>query len=168
MLWRYAKHRGAKAAGFIQGDYHLTLSGKLFAHAVDQMDFCAHGKLAPLGRLRNHLNQAFRRTYTVSLLANLPAAFWMDDHLDPLMQSANPVHVLRQEALVHRTMPLPQNYLRLAQSRRIYSAANHKWVPHHALLQRNAHGKRRVAAQVLVRQKQDFLIARKSPLERRR
>src|SRR2546423_8817567 len=115
------------------------------------MDFRADGKLAALRRRGNHLDQALGRADAVSLLADLPAAFRMHDHLDPRMQRADAVHVLWKKALVHRTMPLPQNYFGSTQSLRVYSTANHEWVPHHALLQRNAHGKCRVAAQVLVR-----------------
>jgi hypothetical protein len=65
------------------------------------MDFRAHGELAALGRFRNHLDQAFCRTYAVSLLANLPPAFRVDDHLNLRMQRADPIHVLRKKALVH-------------------------------------------------------------------
>src|ERR1700756_5616611 len=92
----------------------------------------------------------------------------MNDNLDPWMQRLNSIHMLRKKALVYRAMSLPQNHLRFAQPRRINSAADHEWVPHHALTQRNAHGKCSVAPEMLVRKKQDLLIARQRPLESRR
>src|ERR1044071_1306419 len=102
--------------------------GKLFAHTIHQMYFRTHSKLAALGRRGNHLDQAFGGADAISLLADLPAAFGMNNDLDPRMQRAKPVHMFRQKALMHRAMALPQNHFRLAQPRRIYSAATHEWV----------------------------------------
>ena len=45
----------------------------------------------------------------IRFLADLPAAFGMDNDANAGIAARTRVHVLRQEALMHRTMPLPQD-----------------------------------------------------------
>src|SRR5438874_1937278 len=62
-------------------------------------------------------------------------------------------------------MALPKDDLGLAQSRWRNASHDHVGVPDHALLQRNSHSIGCVAAQVLIRKKEDLFIAFQRPLE---
>src|SRR5205809_4568237 len=107
VLGRDAKHGGAQAAGIVEGNYHFVFMGKLFAHAIDEMDFSAHGKLGTGGGIFDDLDQPFGGADAVGLLADLPAAFRMDNDLDVWVFSADFVNMFREKALVYRAMALP-------------------------------------------------------------
>src|SRR3954452_9133427 len=53
MLRGDPEHGGAQAAGIIQTDDHLVISGKLFAHAVNKMNLSPHGEAGTRGSLPN-------------------------------------------------------------------------------------------------------------------
>src|SRR5258708_5066272 len=163
MLWGYAKHGGAEAARVVERDDHLVFRGKLFAHAVDQMNLRSHGELCAPWRVFDDLDQALGRSHSVSFLADLKATLRMHDDLDVRIFGANFVHVFRQEALMHGAMALPENHARAAQPVGSNPAHDHERVPDHALIERNAHGKRGVAAEVLVGKEKKFLVAFKGP-----
>src|SRR5215470_7286496 len=89
----------------------------------------------------------------------------MDDHTDAGILRADLVDMLGQEALVDRAVPFPEDNARAAQLFRRCPAVNHEWVPDHALIERNAHGKGSVAAQMLIGKEEDLFVALKGPFE---
>src|SRR5205807_9757679 len=101
----------------------------------------------------------------IGLLADLPAALRMHYDLDVWILGSDSVDMLRQEALVYRAVAFPKNNLGLAQFGGGDASHNHVRVPDHALLQRNSHGIRRIAAQMLIGKKEDLFITLQRPLE---
>src|SRR5215472_15741492 len=140
--------------------------GKFLAHAIHQMNLRAYSEFAAGRSSFNHLDQLLCGPDSIRFLANFPAAFRMHDDLDIRMARAHFVDVFRKKSLMDRAVALPQNHSGAMQSFPIETSLNHERIPDHALVQRNAHGESSIAAQVLIRKKENLVIARKSPLER--
>ncbi len=122
--------------------------------------------VVPAGACRHPFDDVVGRADAVGLLADFPAALGMDDDLNAGIVRANLVHMLRQKALVHRAVALPQNYLGLAQPLGGQPALQHVRVPHHHFVQRNAAGESGVAAQVLIGQEEESFRCGEGPVER--
>ena len=71
------------------------------------MDLRAHGELASRRRLGDSLDDLLSRAQRIGLLANFPAAFGVRDDVNAGKFGAHAVYVLRQKALMHRTMSVP-------------------------------------------------------------
>src|SRR5258708_1129955 len=130
------------------------------------MDLRSHGKLCAARRVFDYFDQTLRGADSVSFLADLKPAFRMHDDLNVRIPGANFVYVLGQESLMNGAMALPKNHACPAQPLGRDATHDHERVPDHALVQGNAHGKRGVAAKVLVRKKQELLVAFKGPAKR--
>src|SRR5258708_27204868 len=131
------------------------------------MDLRSHGKLCAARRVFDYFDQTLRGADSVSFLADLKPAFRMHDDLNVRIPGAHFVAVLRQEALMDGAMALPKNHACLPQPLGRDAAHDHERVPDHALVQGNAHGKRGVAAKVLVGEEEKLLVAFKGPAKRR-
>src|SRR3989441_12029137 len=73
------------------------------------------------GRL-DRLDDSLGRTDIIRLLSYFPAAFGMDNHANSRMLPPDAVHVLQPEALVDRTIALPQTHPRVLDGLRRVSA----------------------------------------------
>src|ERR1700729_1217064 len=87
----------------------------------------------------------------------------MHNDLNTGIFCANVVDVLRQKALVDRTMSLPQNYFRGAQAVRSESAMNQVRIPDNHFVKRYAESLAGIAEEKLVGKKKQFGILRQSP-----
>src|SRR6185437_12370383 len=146
MLRRDAIHRRTQAAGLIQRLHMLTQRRKPLRQSIDQMYLRADSEPRTFRPALNDVDDALGRAQRVRLLANLPAALRMNDHLGLRALAPHSVYMLRQEALVHAAMDLPQNYLRGAQALRRDAAVELIRVPDRHLAQRNSQGEGRVSA----------------------
>src|ERR1051326_8268977 len=151
MLWGDAEHWGAKATGVVERDNLLAFRRKLFAHAIHEVNLSSDSEHRSRWRLLDHLQQPFSRTDSIRLLANFPAAFRVNDNLNPRIFSADVVNMFRKKSLVDRAMTLPQNCSGILQPLGRESATNHVRVPNDHLIQRNSQVVAGVAAQMLIR-----------------
>src|SRR5271165_7013972 len=129
------------------------------------MDFGANGKSAPRRCLLDLPYQVVGRANAVGLLADLPTALGVHDNLHARVIGPNSVHMFGKKTLVHRTVALPQDDLRLAHAVGAEAALQLVRVPHRHLVERNAACKAGVASKVLVRQEEELLVATEGPIK---
>ena len=153
MLRRNTEHRRAQAAGVVERDYALAQRAKTLAQSMHQVNLRTNSKHCSRRSLLNHLNQSLRGTNSVGLLANFKATLRVHNYLDAWILRADAIYMLRQKPLMHGAVPLPQNHPRSAQAIRHHAAVNLIRIPYNHLLRQNPHSVRRVAAQMLIRQK---------------
>jgi hypothetical protein len=84
------------------------------------------------------------------------------------MLLADGFNLLRSETLVHGAVALPQDHLRALHLSRIEPAEDLVGIPHHHLIERDAHLVGRVAAQMLVGHEQNLVAPFECPLQRGR
>src|SRR5580693_9480727 len=157
MLRGDAEHRGANAHAGIER-HHFVIR-KFLAEPIDQMNFGAHRPLRARRRCGDRLYDALGRADLVGGLGNLKAALRMNDYADARMLAAHAFDVAWGETLVDRAVALPQNYARSVNGLWGIPAEFLVRIPHNHLVQWNAHAKRRVAAKMLIREKQHFFAA---------
>src|SRR6184192_4020854 len=129
------------------------------------MDLRAHGELASRRRLGDSLDDLLSRAQRIGLLANFPAAFGVRDDVNAGKFGAHAVHVLRQKALMHGTMSLPQDYAGAAQAISRLPAHDLPRIPDRHVAQRNAQRVSSVAAEMLIGQEQNFVSFCECPLK---
>ncbi len=91
----------------------------------------------------------------------------MDDDLNPGIFRADVIDVLRQEALMHRAVALPENDFGFLQAIGSDAAVDQVRVPDDHFVQRDAHGESGVAAEVLIGEEENFFVFREAPVEGR-
>src|SRR5208337_3099600 len=80
VLGRDAKHRCAQAAGIVEGNDALV---RIFLlQTIHQVNLRSDGERGSGWRLLHKFDEVVSRADSVSLLADLPAALWMNDDLD--------------------------------------------------------------------------------------
>src|SRR5882762_2589214 len=147
MLRGYAEHRGADANAGIERDDFVVL--QFLAEAVDEVDFSANGPLGAGGRSLDSFDDALGRTDLIGGLCDFEAAFGMRDDANARMLAADARDLLRREALVHGAIALPEDHARVVNRFRRVSAKFLVGIPNDHLVERNAHAKTGVAAEVL-------------------
>src|SRR5438270_13090219 len=123
------------------------------------MNLSPHREAGSRWSIVNQLDQTLSGTDGIRLLADFPTAFGMNNYLYAWMALPNRFHVLREKTLVDRAVAFPQNDFRFAKSFRRGAAHEHERIPDHAFIQRNTHGKCRVATEMLTRREEDGAIA---------
>jgi hypothetical protein len=101
----------------------------------------------------------------VGLATHFEAAFRVRDDQPVGVLVAELDDVRRLEHLVHRTVALPEQDLRLADLLAREAAVFQVGVPHHHLVERNAHLEAGPAAEVLVGEEQHLLALGEGPVE---
>ena len=81
----------------------------LLRQALDQVNLRSHGKLAAWSAFLNLPDYKFGRSHRIRQLTYIPAAFRVGNNMNAGIIFPCPFHMLRQKALMHRTMPFPQN-----------------------------------------------------------
>ena len=117
MLRRDTKHGRAQAAGIVERNDFLALGRKLFAHAIDQMDFRAHGEHGSRRRVTDHLQQTLGGANAIGFLADFPAALGMHDHANSRIFCAHVVDMFGQESAGAPSSGLSRGSLFAARSR---------------------------------------------------
>ena len=163
MLRRDAEHRGAKAAGVVQGDDLLVFRSKFLTHAIHEMNFCSHREHRAGPGLLDDLQQALGGADAISFLANFPAAFGMDNDLNARIFGADVVDMFRKESLVNRAVALPENDSGILQPLRTESAIDHVGIPNDHFVKRDSQVVTGVASQMLIGQEEDFGIFSEGP-----
>ena len=107
MLRGDAEHGRAQAARVIEGNDLLAERGELPGEAVDEVNLGSDSEHGALGRAAHQLNQPLGRAECVGLLADLPAALRVHDHLHAGLFAADAIDVLGKEALVDAAVSLP-------------------------------------------------------------
>src|SRR5205807_6870259 len=100
---------------------------------IDQMDLGSNRELRARRRLGDGLDDLVSRAQRVRLLANLPAALRMGNHVNIRMLLTDTIHVLGQKALMHGAMALPKDYALPAQPFRSLASHDLVWVPNRHL-----------------------------------
>ena len=129
------------------------------------MNLGANSEDGALGSLLDQRDELLGGTQRVGLLANLPAAFGMDDDLNAGVLGAHPIDMAGQEALMDGAVALPEQNAAGGEALLRLATLNRPWIPEHHLVERNAHGVASVAAQVLVGKEENALTVLKGPLE---
>ena len=124
-------------------------------------------QIDPSGLLRDRLDDVFGAAAVVGGLHDVPRHLGMHDDADAGMLLPDRFDLLRREPRVDRAVPLPQDHLRALHLIGIEAAEDLVRIPHHHLVERDAHLVGGVAAEVLVGQEQNLLAARERPLQRR-
>src|SRR6266852_6431572 len=153
MLGCDAKHRGAHADAWVER--HDPMVRHLFAKAIYQVNFRAHGPLRARRGLRDGFNDALGRAELVGGLRYFVAALRVRNYTNTWIRVANPLDVLWLKALMDGAVSLPQNHARLANRFPGIAPEVLIGIPNDHFVERDSHTKSGIAAEVLVRQKQD-------------
>src|SRR5690348_9138136 len=106
---------------------------------LHQVDFRSYGELASRPALFDLPDNEFRRADIVSRLAHIPAALRVDNNLDARIIVPRAIDVLRQEALVYRTVAFPQYHAGMPDLFLRQAAHFFMRVPYRHFVERNAH-----------------------------
>src|SRR4030095_2933579 len=96
-----------------------------------------------------------------------PRHFRMDDDAQTGMLAPHSLDLTNRKSRVNRAMPLPEDHPGALDLIGLQPAEDLGRVPHHHLVEWDAHLVRGVATEMLIREKEHFLAARERPFERR-
>jgi len=165
MLRADAIHGCAEAAGVIQRDDLFALRGKALGEAVDEMDFGTDGEHRTCRGVLDELDEALGRAEGVGLLADLPAAFGMDDDLNAGILGADLIDVAGQEALMDGAVAFPEDDATGFEGGLGLPALQRPRVPDRHRFEGDIHGVAGVAAEMLIGEKENALAALESPFK---
>src|SRR5688572_29975722 len=165
VIGRYPEHRRTETPELVERD-DGSAGRKLLSEAVDEVNFCADGPDRSFGTAGDRLDDVLGAAAVVSGLHYIPRDLWMHDHTDAGMLAANRFDLLRGETRVDRAMPFPQNHLRALHLFRIEAAKNLVRIPHHHIVERDAHLVRGIPPEMLIRQEQNLVALSEAPLQR--
>src|SRR5215469_15352485 len=165
VLWRDSKHRRANAHAGVERDHFAVF--QFLSEAIYEVNFGAHRPFRSRASSHNGLDEAFGRADLVGSLRHLETAFGMNDDANAGLFASDRIDVLGEEALMDRAVALPENDLRLREGLGAVPAELLERVPDNHLAERNSHTVAGVAPQMLIRQEENLLAARKSPFHDR-
>ena len=131
------------------------------------MDFRADSPDRSRRTVGDRVDDVLRAAAVVGGLDNIPRHFGVHDDPDPWMSSANCLDLLDRKTGVDGTVSLPEDHPRTLDLIWIETSENLIRIPHDHLVEGNTQLVGRVAAQMLIREEQDFFAARQRPFERR-
>ena len=165
MIRRYAEHRRAQAAETIER-YDRPIRREIVRQAVDQVHLGADRPDGADRAAANRLDDVFGAAAVVRRLHDIPRHFRMHNDANTRVLQPDRGDLLRREASMNRAVAFPQNHLRASDLSGIETTEDLVRVPHHHLVEADAHLVGGVAAKMLVRQEQDLLAPREGPFQR--